>query len=65
MNGKTFLAYFEQSLVTTLKRNDVVVMDNLPPHKVPGVREAIDARGAILRYPAPGHTGIEPDRDAI
>src|SRR5437016_489862 len=33
-----------------LKRHDIVVMDNLPAHKVPGVREAIEARGATLRY---------------
>src|SRR5262245_62803659 len=32
MTGKTFLAYVEQSLVPTLKRNDIVVMDNLPAH---------------------------------
>src|SRR3954467_614929 len=35
---------------TTLKRNDIVVIDNLPAHKVPGVREAIEARGATLRF---------------
>ncbi len=28
----------------------MVVMDNLPAHKVPGVKEAIEAVGAILRY---------------
>ena len=50
MKGTTFLAYVEQSLVPTLKRKDTVVMDNLPAHKVPGVREAIEARGAELRY---------------
>jgi transposase len=47
---KAFLAYVEQSLAPALKRNDIVVMDNLPAHKVPGVREAIEARGATLRY---------------
>jgi transposase len=50
MNGPTFLAYVEQSLVPALKRNDIVVMDNLPAHKIPGVREAIEARCAELRY---------------
>ena len=50
MNGKTFLAYVDQSLAPTLKRNDVVIMDNLSAHKVPGVQEAIEARGAALRY---------------
>ena len=49
MKGKTFLDYVEQRLAPTLKRNDTVVMDNLPAHKAAGVREAIEARGA-LRY---------------
>ena len=40
----------EQSLAPALKRKDIVVMDNPPAHKVPGVREAIEARGAMLRY---------------
>jgi transposase len=43
-------ATVEQSLAPALNRKDIVVMDNLPAHKVPGVREAIDARGATLRY---------------
>src|SRR5208282_948711 len=46
MTGPTFLCYVEQCLAPTLKRNDTVVMDNLPTHKVAGVREAIEARGA-------------------
>ena len=50
MTGPTFLAYVEQGLAPTLKRKDIVVMDNLPTHKVAGVREAIEARGARLRY---------------
>lgn len=50
MNGEMFLAYVEQCLAPTLKRKDVVVMDNLPAHKVAGIREAIEARGATLRY---------------
>ena len=32
MKGKTFLDYVEQRLAPTLKRNDTVVMDNLPAH---------------------------------
>jgi len=36
MNGKTFLAYVEQSLAPTLKRNDMVIMDKLLARKVPG-----------------------------
>jgi transposase len=50
INGAAFLAYVEQCLAPALKRNDIVVMDNLPAHKVPGVREAIEAVGATVRY---------------
>ena len=38
MTGEIFLAYVEQCLVPTLRRNDIVVMDNLRAHKVPGIR---------------------------
>ncbi len=50
MTGEMFLAYVGQCLAPTLKRKDVVIMDNLSAHKVLGVREAIEARGATLRY---------------
>src|SRR5437773_2331655 len=50
MNGEAFLAYIEQCLVPTLKRRDIVVIDNVSFHKVAGVEEAIRASGAELRY---------------
>jgi transposase len=50
MNGSCFLAYVEHFLAPTLRKGDVVVMDNLPSHKVAGVREAIERTGASLRY---------------
>jgi transposase len=50
MDGPTFLAYVQQSLAPTLKRCDIVFMDNLPVHKVAGVEEAIEAAGATLIY---------------
>ena len=50
MTGEMFVAYLEQCLVPTLKRNDIVVMDNLRAHKVAGVREAIEAAGHTLLY---------------
>ena len=50
MTGKKFLAYVEQCLAPTLKRKDIVMIDNLPAHKAVGVRGAIEARGAALRY---------------
>jgi hypothetical protein len=50
MNGETFRAYIEQFLAPTLAHGDIVIMDNLSSHKVTGVREAIEARGASLIY---------------
>src|ERR1700675_3497526 len=48
MNGNAFLAYVEQILAPTLRPDDIVVMDNLSAHKVPVVRQAIEATGAKL-----------------
>jgi transposase len=50
MDGRAFLAYVEQVLAPTLKKCDIVFMDNVRTHKVAGVREAIEAAGAQLRY---------------
>jgi transposase len=50
MTGRRFLTYVERCLAPTLKPNDIVMIDNLPAHKAAGVREAIEARGATLRY---------------
>lgn len=50
MNGTIFRAYVEQVLAPTLRPGDLVIMDNLGSHKVVGVREAIEARGASLIY---------------
>ena len=38
MNGSKFLAYVKQCLAPTLKRDDIVVIDNLPAHKAAGIR---------------------------
>jgi transposase len=50
MTGAGFLAYLEQCLAPTLERDDIVIIDNLKAHRVAGVREAIEAAGATLRY---------------
>jgi transposase len=50
MDGAAFLAYVEQVLAPELIAGDVVIMDNLPAHKVKGVRQAIEAAGATLMH---------------
>jgi transposase len=61
INGESFLAYVEQMLVPTLMPGDIVILDNLSSHKVAGVREAIEAAGASLRF-LPAYS---PDLDPI
>jgi transposase len=50
IDGELFLAYVEQQLAPSLAPGDIVIADNLSSHKVAGVREAIEARGALLRF---------------
>lgn len=50
MNGESFLAYIKQVLAPTLRRGDIVMMDNVPVHKIDGVQAAIEAVGATLMY---------------
>jgi transposase len=60
MNGVSFVAYVEQILAPTLRRGDIVIMDNVSVHKVAGVREAIAERGAILIYLPPYSPDLNP-----
>ena len=53
MNGDAFRAYVEQVLVPELNKGDVVIMDNLPAHKVGGIRTMSEGAGARLLYEAP------------
>ena len=46
LDGPHFLAYVEQILAPTLKKGQIVFLDNVSTHKVDGVEEAIEARGA-------------------
>ena len=60
MDGPAFRTYVEQVLTPELRCGDVVVMDNLPAHKVPGVREAIKAVGASVMYLPPYSPDLNP-----
>jgi transposase len=60
MTGAAFRAYVEQMLAPGLESGDVVVMDNLPAHKVAGVREAIRAVGASILYLPPYSPDLNP-----
>ncbi len=50
INAERFLAYVEAVLVPTLRRGDMVIVDNLQSHKRRAVREAIRKAGAKLFF---------------
>jgi transposase len=53
IDGETMLFFVEELLVPTLKRGDIVFMDNNPIHKLDEIEEAIEAVGAwVLFLPA-------------
>jgi len=60
INGKYFLAYVNQILLSTLKEGDIVVLDNLGSHKVAGVKEAIESVGARVMYLPPYSPDFNP-----
>jgi transposase len=65
MNGEAFRAYVRHMLAPGLQAGDVVIMDNLPAHKVGGVREAIEAAGARLLYLPPYSPDFNPIEQAF
>lgn len=63
-DGEVFLAYLEQVLCPRLQPGQIVVLDNLGAHKVAGVRELIEARGAHLLYLPPYSPDFNPIEQA-
>ena len=60
MDGDAFRTYTDKVLAPTLVPGDIVVADNLPAHKVAGIRETITARGAHLFYLPPYSPDMNP-----
>ena len=60
INAKAFLAYVTHELAPTLKKGDIVVMDNLSSHKSKAVRQAIKAKGAHLMFLPPYSPDLNP-----
>ena len=60
VDGAVFKVYVEQVLAPTLLPGDVVIMDNLGAHKVKGIREAVEARGATIIYLPPYSPDLNP-----
>jgi transposase len=57
---QAFLHFVRHALVPSLRRNDVVVWDNLRAHYADEVREAIEAVGASVRFLPPYSPELNP-----
>ena len=60
MDGSTFETYIKTQLASTLKKGDVVVLDNLPAHKNEKARRAIEERGAWMLFLPPYSPDYNP-----
>jgi transposase len=65
INGDHFAAFVEHTLVPTLQRGDIVVLDNLSSHKRSDAREMIEAAGATLWFLPPYSPDLSPIEPAF
>ncbi len=65
MNDAAFLTYVERILLPTLTPGHIVVMDNLPTHKLPAVRKAIEMAGATVMFLPPYSPDFNPIKMAF
>jgi transposase len=59
-DAEAFAAFIEQVLGPQLRSGDVVVLDNLSAHKGARVRQAVEARGAVLLFLPPYSPDLNP-----
>ena len=60
LDGTAFAVYIEQVLLPTLRRGDIVLMDNLSSHKSPRIRQLIESVGARLEFLPPYSPDLNP-----
>jgi transposase len=60
MNRLIFDTYIETQLAPTLKKGDVVILDNLAAHKSPAAEKAIRDRGAWMLFLPPYSPDLNP-----
>ena len=60
INSVAFAAYVRSQLLPTLRRGDIVVMDNLSAHTGETIRQLIEAQGARLEFLPPYSPDFNP-----
>lgn len=63
--AKVFEAYVEQVLAPSLRRGQIIVVDNLGAHKSERARELIEERGCELLYLPPYSPDFNPIEEAF
>ncbi|HYW13000.1 MAG TPA: IS630 family transposase [Longimicrobium sp.] len=59
-NKAVFLAFVREVLVPELRPRQIVVLDNLRPHKDPAVRKAIEDAGCTIKFLPPYSPDFSP-----
>ena len=65
MDGDMFRAYVSHLLVNVLRPGDIVICDNLPAHKVSGIKECLKQAGARLLFLPPYSPDFNPIEKAF
>jgi transposase len=60
MNRRIFETWVETQLAPTLRKGDVVILDNLSSHKSQAAEQAIRAKGAWLLFLPPYSPDLNP-----
>jgi transposase len=60
IDGETMVFFVEELLAPTLKRGDIVFMDNCPIHKVDEIEDLVDACGAGVVFLPPYSPDLNP-----
>ena len=60
LNRLAFEAYVRSQLLPTLRRSDIVILDNLSAHTSETIRQLIEARGARLQFLPPYSPDFNP-----
>ncbi len=65
MTGKLFKIWVKECLVTTLRKGDIVILDNLSSHKVAGIKELICNAGVTVEYLPQYSPDFNPINDVV
>lgn len=65
MTGTIFRQWLEERLIPEMRPASIVVADNLPAHKVAGVRQCLEAAGMGLLYLPPYSPDLNPIEQAF